>query len=218
MKKIIIIGGKGTPVVIAEQILNAVEKFGAKYELLGFAFDDESFGDEINGIPILDKTYNVYGKYKKFDDVFFIYSVYRSDVIEERIELRESFQIPIEKYVTFIHPLATVARSAQIGYGNIILANVVINPNVKMGNFNTFNSNSLVGHDSIIGDNNFIAGHCVIGSNLKIGNGNFFGLNSSSKNFIKINDYNIIGMAANLVKNVESKQILVGNPAKPLTK
>ena len=218
MKKIIIIGGKGTPVVIAEQILNAVEKFGAKYELLGFAFDDESFGDEINGIPILDKTYNVYGKYKKFDDVFFIYSLYRSDVIEERIELRECFQIHIEKYVTFIHPLATVARSAQIGYGNIILANVVINPNVKMGNFNIFNSNSLVGHDSIIGDNNFIAGHCVIGSNLKIGNGNFFGLNSSSKNFIKINDYNIIGMAANLVKNVESKQILVGNPAKPLTK
>lgn len=218
MKKIIIIGGKGTPVVIAEQILNAVEKFGAKYELLGFAFDDESFGDEINGIPILDKTYNVYGKYKKFDDVFFIYSLYRSDVIEERIKLRESFHIPLERYLTFIHPLATVARSAQIGYGNIILANVVINPNVKMGNFNTFNSNALVGHDTMMGDNNFIAGHCVIGSNLKIGNGNFFGLNSSIKNFIKIDDYNIIGMAANLVKDVASKQILIGNPAKPLSR
>lgn len=218
MKKIIIIGGKGTPVVIAEQILNAIEKFGAKYELLGFAFDDESFGNDINGIPILDKTYNVYGKYEKFDDVFFIYSLYRSDVIEERIKLRESFQIPIEKYVTFIHPLATVARSAQIGYGNIILANVVINPNVKMGNFNTFNSNSLVGHDTMMGDNNFIAGHSVIGSNLKIGNGNFFGLNSSSKNFINIDDYNIIGMAANLVKDVQSKQILIGNPAKPLSR
>jgi acetyltransferase EpsM len=218
MKKIIIIGGKGTPVVIAEQILNAVEKFGEKYELLGFAFDDESFGDEINGIPILDKTYNVYGKYKRFDDVFFIYSLYRSDVIEERIKLRESFQIPIQRYLTFIHPLATVARSAQIGYGNIILANVVINPNVKMGNFNTFNSNSLVGHDTMMGDNNFIAGHSVIGSNLKIGNGNFFGLNSSSKNFINIDDYNIIGMAANLVKDVQSKQILIGNPAKPLSR
>ena len=218
MKKIIIIGGKGTPVVIAEQILNAVDKYSIKFELLGFAFDDESFGDEINGIPILDKTYNVYDRYKQFEDVYFIFSLYRSDIIEERIKLRESFQIPIEKYVTFIHPLATVARSAQIGYGNIILANVVINPNVKMGNFNTFNSNSLVGHDTVMGDNNFVAGHSVIGSNLKIGNGNFFGLNSSSKNFIKIDDYNIIGMAANLVKDVQSKQIMIGNPANPLFK
>ena len=69
-----------------------------------------------------------------------------------------------------------------------------------------------------MGDNNFIAGHSVIGSNLKIGNGNFFGLNSSSKNFINIDDYNIIGMAANLVKDVQSKQILIGNPAKPLSR
>jgi acetyltransferase EpsM len=218
MKKIIIIGGKGTPVVIAEQILNAVEKYSVKFELLGFAFDDESFGNEINGIPILDKTYNVYDKYKKFEDVFYVYSLYRSDVIEERVKLRESLKIPIEKYVSFVHPLATVARSAQIGYGNIILANVVINPNVKIGNFNTFNSNSLVGHDTVMGDNNFVAGHSVIGSNLKIGNGNFFGLNSSSKNFIKIGDYNIIGMAANLVKDVQSRQIMIGNPARPLSK
>jgi sugar O-acyltransferase (sialic acid O-acetyltransferase NeuD family) len=215
MKKIIIIGGKGTPVVIAEQLLNAIEKYNAKYELLGFAFDDESFGDEINGLPILEKTYNVYQKYKKYSDVYFIFSLYRSDVIKERIKLRDSYKIPLERYINFIHPLATVARSASLGFGNIILANVVINPNVKMGNFNTINSNALIGHDTSLCDSNFFAGHSVIGSNLKIGSGNFFGLNCSVKNFVEINDYNIIGMAGNVVKDVGSNQILIGNPAKP---
>ncbi|MDG4949880.1 hypothetical protein NLM59_02995 [Weeksellaceae bacterium KMM 9724] len=216
MKKIIIIGGKGTPVVIAEQIQNAIDKFQMDLEILGFAFDDESFGKEINGYPILEKTYNVYEKYKDHKDVYFIFSLYRSDVIKERIALRNSYGIPLDRYINFIHPLATVAQSAKLGYGNIILANVVINPNVILGNFNTFNSNALVGHDTIMGNSNFLAGHSIIGSNLKIGNGNFFGLNSSSKNFVEIKDYNIIGMAANVVKDVESNQILIGNPAKPL--
>ena len=215
-KKIIIIGGKGTPVVIAEQMQDAIDKYNMNLEVLGFAFDDESFGNEINGYPILEKTYNVYEKYKTFEDVYFIFSLYRSDVIKERIALRDSFGIPLNRYLNFIHPLATVAKSAKLGHGNIILANVVINPNVVLGNFNTFNSNALVGHDSIMGNSNFVAGHSIIGSNLKIGNGNFFGLNSSSRNFIKINNFNIIGMAANVVKDVDSNQILIGNPAKPL--
>lgn len=217
MKKIIIIGGKGTPVVIAEQILDAVDKFNAKYEVLGFAFDDETFGDEINNIPILDKTYNIYSKYGKYKDVYFIFSLYRSDLIKERIALRESYNIPLERYTNFIHPLATLARSASMGHGNIVLANVVINPNVYMGHFNTLNSNTLIGHDTSLGNNNFFSGHAVIGSNVKISDGNFFGLNCSAKNYIKMGDYNIIGMAANVLKDVDSNSILIGNPAKSLS-
>ena len=214
MEKIVIIGGKGTPVVIAEQILNAIDKFDAKYELLGYAFDDESFGNEIHGLPILDKTYNIYSRYKQYKDVYFIFSIYRSDLIKERATLRDSYNIPLERYITFIHPLATVSRSATIGYGNIILANVVVNPGVKMGHYNTFNSNVLIGHDTTMGDSNFFAGHAVISSNLKIGDGNFYGLNCSVKNFIQMGNYNIIGMAANVLKNVDSGQTLIGNPAK----
>lgn len=213
MKKIIIIGGKGTAVVIAEQIQDAIDKYGADYELLGFAFDDPMFGSSISGFPILEKTYNVYEKYKKYDDVFYVFSLYRSDLIEERIKLRDSYQIPVQKYLTFIHPLATVSRSVRMGFGNIILANTVINPNVIMGNFNTINSTCLLGHDSMIGNSNFFAGHSVVGSNIKIGSGNFFGLNSSVRNFVEIEDYNIIGMAANVVKSINNNKIVIGNPA-----
>jgi acetyltransferase EpsM len=218
MKKIIIIGGKGTAIVIGEQIENAIDKFNADYELIGYAFDDESFGEAINGVPIVAKTYEVYNKYKDYNDVYFIYSLYRSDLIEERIRLRDSYGIPLEKFVNFIHPLATVLKSVKMGYGNIILANVVVNPNVKLGSFNTFNSNALIGHDTQMGNSNFFAGHSVVGSNIKIGNGNFFGLNCSIKNFVEINDFNLVGVAANIVKNVESHQILIGNPGKPIKK
>lgn len=216
MKKIIIIGGKGTAVVIAEQMIDSVLKFNLDLEVLGFAFDDESFGDEINGLPILSKTKEVYNKFNDRSDVYFVYSLYRSDKIEERIKLRESYGIPNERYINFIHPLATVSRSVEMGVGNIILAGTVLNSNVKLGHFNTFHSGVHVGHDTKIQNSNFFAAQTVIGSELIIGNGNFFGLNSAIKNFVKIGDYNIAGMASNVVKNVNSKKVLIGNPAKVL--
>ena len=201
--KIIIIGGKGTAVVIAEQILDAKENFNMNVDFLGFAFDDPSFGSEINGFPILGKSSEIFDKYKDDEDVKFIFQLYRPDLLKERIALKESLRIPKNRYYTFVHPSAFVSKSANIGVGSIILAHCVINCNVKIGEFNT---------------NNFIAGHTCIGSGLSVGFGNFFGLNSSYRNMIKIGDYNFFGMAANVVKEVSSSMFMLGNPAKSVKK
>ena len=45
---------KGNAVVIAEQIYST-SLVNKDVEFLGFAFDDETFGTEINGFPILAK-------------------------------------------------------------------------------------------------------------------------------------------------------------------
>lgn len=212
-EKVVIIGGKGTAVVVAEQIYDAAMRFKMDIEVLGFAFDDPTFSDGINGWPVLCGTKEAYSKYKDDENVKFVYQLYRHDLLQERIALRESFGIPHERYLSFVHPSAYVAKSAQLGYGNIILANSVINNNVQMGNFNTMNSSAMIGHDTIIGDNNFIAAHTCIGSSLKIGSGNFTGLNCSVRNYCTVGNYNIIGMASNVVKDVGNNQTLVGNPA-----
>ena len=218
MKKVVIIGGKGTAVVIAEQIFDSSQRFGTEIEVLGFAFDDPAYKNGINGWPVLCGTKEAYAKFKDEPDVFFVFALYRSDILKERIALRDSLNIPKERFLSFIHPSAYVARSAKLGKGCIILANCAINNNVSMGDFNTMNTNSLIGHDTVIGNNNFIAAHTCIGSGLQIGNGNFSGLNCSIRNFVKMGDYNLIGMASNVIKDVENNTILVGNPAKPLHK
>lgn len=217
-EKVVIIGGKGTAVVIAEQIYDAHVRFNRDIEVLGFAFDDPAFRDGINGWPVLCGTRDAYDMFKEEENVKFVFALYRSDVLKERVALRESLNIPMERFLSFVHPTAYIAKSAQLGYGNIILANCAINNNVIMGNFNTMNTNSLIGHDTYIGNNNFIAAHTCIGSGLKIGNGNFTGLNCSIKNFVEIGDYNLIGMASNVVKDLTDGHVMIGNPAKPLVK
>lgn len=214
MEKIIIIGGVGTAIVIADQIYDAQKRFGQKIEVIGLALDDLSGGNEISGYPILCPINQLFDKYKKYDDVKFIYSLYRPDIMKERTKLLYDLQIPDEKFTNFIHPTVMVARSAIIGHGNVFLANVVINCNAIIGNYNTVNSGTLLGHDIKIGNNNYFAGQVCVGSGLTIGNQNFIGLNTSIRNGIKIGDNNIVGMSSNLTKDVNNENVLFGNPAK----
>ncbi|SEJ29115.1 sugar O-acyltransferase, sialic acid O-acetyltransferase NeuD family [Myroides marinus] len=213
MDKFVIIGGKGSAIVVAEHIYDAQVK-GANVEMLGFAFDDESFGDEIAGFPILCKTYEVFEKYKNDSDVKFIFQLFRPDLMKERIELLLSYGIPLERFGSFIHPSAIVSRSAKIGYGTVVLANSVVNSQSILGNFCTLHSNVLIGHDTTIDDYTFIAAHNVIGSSTKIGKANFFGLNSSINNYITIGDYCFVAMASNVIKSIDNETKVKGNPAK----
>lgn len=214
MEKVIIIGGKGTAIVTAEQIYDAQIKHKTNVEFLGFAFDDLSNGNEINEFPILCSTNEVYKKYKDFQDVKFIFQMYRPDLLKERIKLKNSYNIPEERFATFIHPTCTIARSAVIGLGTVIMANTVVNPNANIGKFCTIQSNVTIGHDSKMGVYNFIATQSIVG-NIVMGDRNFMGINSCTNNFITIGDDCFIGMASNVVKSVPSNIKVYGNPAKP---
>lgn len=211
--KIVLIGGRGTAIVVADQMYDAHQRFGVDIEVLGLALDDLSGGDSISGYPILCSIKEVYGKYEKYNDVKFVYQLYRPDVMRERTQILTDLNIPAEKFCNFIHPSVMLAKSAKIGYGNVLLANVVVNCNAVIGNFNTVNSGTLLGHDITIGNNNYFAGQVCVGSGLSIGNENFIGLNTSIRNGITIGNNNIVGMSSNITKSVEDSCVLYGNPA-----
>lgn len=214
MQKIIIIGGRGSALVLAEQIFDAKSRFNEDIDLLGFAFDDLSNGNEINGFPILAGTNEIYEKYKDDNEVKFIFQLYRPDLLNERIALKDSYKIPDHRYATFIHPSCLISRSATIGVGTVIMANTVVNPNAIIGKFCTIQSNVTIGHDSVMGDYNFVATQSTVG-NIVMGSRNFMGINSCTNNFITIGDNCFIGMASNVVKSVPTETKVFGNPAKP---
>lgn len=211
--KIVIIGGKGTSMVIADQIYDAKIRYGTDIEVIGLALDDRSMGDSICGYPILCDIKDVYKKYEPYNDVKLIYALHRPDRIRERTQLLYDLCIPVEKFCNFIHPSVMLAHTAKIGYGNVILANSVVNHGVIIGNFNTINTGTLIGHDTIIGNNNFFAGHVVTSSAITIGNMNFIGLNSAIHR--SVGNGNLIGQCSNAIKEIGDDLTLFGNPAKP---
>lgn len=211
--KIVIIGGQGTAIVIADQIYDAHVRYGMDVEVIGLALDDHTMGNEISGYPILCGIREVYDKFKDDDDVKFIYSLWRSDKIRERSQQLYDLNVPSEKWCNFIHPSALVARSVKMGYGNVILANCVINANTVIGNFNTINSGTLLGHDITVGNNNFFAAQVTVGSMLEIGDMNFIGLNSSIKTGVKLGEAILVGQASNITHSYDHDETVFGNPA-----
>lgn len=214
MNKIIIIGGKGAAINLGDHIIHAINNFGAKYDLIGYCIDDESLGDQINGIQIICKLNELNAKFGRFKDVKYFFALYKPLFMEERVSLFQDMQLPIEKFINFIHPSAYIASSSVIGVGNVFLSNVVINSNARLGNFNTFNGNSLFGHDSRIGNHNIFAASSTISSEVIIGDGNFIGINASVVDSVIIGDYNTIGMSSSVLNDIDSRKTVVGSPAR----
>jgi len=212
--KVIIIGGKGTAVNIAEQIIDAAKNFESKVEFLGYSIDDESLGDSINGYPILCKTKELRDKYNHQSDVKFIFALYKPEKLKERTALLSSYGIEASKFTNFVHPSVYLSGAIKTGTGNVILSNSSVHYGVEIGNYNIINSNTVIEHETKLGSTNFIAASVCIGAKVNIGNGCFIGLNSTIKENVTISDYSFVGMASNVLQDVGEGQTVFGNPAR----
>lgn len=212
MDKVIIIGGKSSATLIADNLYDAQTKYNVQVECLGFAYDDLGVGEDINGFPVISNTIDLFKKFKKYSDIKFIYQSYDIKDMIKAIRVKDSFNIPEERYYTFVHPSCMVARSALIGVGTLILAHCVVNPKAIVGKFNSIMSGVTIGHDAVMGDYNLVATQSII-ANVKMGSRNFIGINTTTNNKINIGDDCMIGMHSNVVKDVPSGTKCFGNPA-----
>jgi sugar O-acyltransferase (sialic acid O-acetyltransferase NeuD family) len=213
MEKVVIIGGKSSATLIADNIYDANRKYNLPVEVLGFAYNEVPIGDEINGFPVVCKIEEAYEKYKKTKEVKFVYQMYDITNMQKAIAHKDNLNIPLDRYFTFVHPSTMLARSASVGEGTLIMAHCVINPKAKVGQFNSIMSHVTIGHDAQVGHYNLIATHAII-SNLKMGDRNFIGINASTNNKISIGNDCMVGMCSNLTKSIGSNIICYGNPAK----
>lgn len=213
MTKIIVIGGKGTAVCIGEQIVHAQKNFSAPVEFLGWAIDDPTLGDSINGYPVLCKTRELVTRFPQ-PDVKFIFALYKPDKMRERVQLLKQLELEPSRMATFVHPLAVVLASARIGSGTVVLSHTTIHSNVTIGACAILCPHVTLEHDTQLGDCNFVAAGACIGSHVRIGNGTFVGLNSTVREGVTLGDFAFVGMGANVLQSVKADELVYGNPAR----
>jgi len=143
MKKILLIGGGGH----CKSVIDVIEQQGL-FEIEGIIDKPELLESEVLGYPVIgnDSDLVEYSKIYKYA----LITVGQIKSPNLRIKL---FNLALEsgyKLPTIISPRSYVSKHAVVGKGSVIMHDVLINANAKIGDNCIINSKALIEHDSII--------------------------------------------------------------------
>lgn len=211
-RKVAILGGVGNATVVAAAIEHARRMGATDLEVAGFLNDREPIGKTLDLFPVIGRVEDA----RRFLDegYWFINTILRIDGNRERIAMFEALDLPADRLATFVHPMAYVAPSVQLGPGCIIMPNVSMSPATRLGRGCLMMAGAMMGHDNVVGDFCHIAAQAAVGSYLRIGKGVHIGLNATIHEGFTIGDYATLGMGSVLKHDIDEGEIWAGNPAR----
>jgi len=180
-----------------------------EFELIGFIDDDKNKKSENHCLfsrDILSQDLDLYLLAVPGSPASFL----------QRESVIQSLGVDEKRFVSVIHPSASIGKAAQIGYNCLVMAGVVITSNAVLRNHVCILPNSVVHHDSVVGDFTLIGSNVVIAGGSRIGRNCYIGSGTNIINGIAIGDFSLIGMGSNVIKNVSDNAKMVGNPARNL--
>ncbi len=133
-----------------------------------------------------------------------------------RKRLYEKVKMYDFELVNLIHPSAIVSESVTIDFGVVIMPNVVVNANTKIGKCVILNSSSVVEHENIIEDFVHISPCVSIAGNVKVKCNTHIGIGSSIIQNIRVGKNCIIGAGSIVINNVDDNKLAYGNPCKTI--
>lgn len=210
MENLIIVGASGHAKVIAD----IVEKEG-KYHLVGFI--DEKLEGKALGYPILGAEKDLPHLMEKRHITALVVGV-GDNHIREKAATRLRANFPTLNFPAIVHPNASLGKEVQLGAGTVVMAQAVVNPCSKVGEFCIINTNASLDHDCTLGDFASLAPGATIGGNCIIGKKSAIGIGASLLHGIHIGEESVIGAAALVNADIPAYSVAYGVPAKIIRK
>ncbi len=199
---LLIIGAGGHGKVVAD----IAEKMGC-YQSIIFADADETISSCM-GYEVLREQDLEDNFLRKRDIIVAVgNSVTREKICKEMLE--KGFFLP-----TLIHPDATVARTASIGIGSVVMAQAVINADAAIGCSCIINTASSIDHDCRVGDYCHVSVGAHLAGTVTIGAHTWIGIGACVNNNLMICDRCMIGAGAVVINNIVTPGTYVGVPAR----
>lgn len=122
------------------------------------------------------------------------------------------------KLATVIHPSAIVSQFSEIGLGSVVIGGAVINVGCKLGRGCIVNTGATIDHDCVLGEGVHICPGSHLAGNVRVGSRTWFGIGAVAKQGVSIGADVTVGAGAVVIKSVLDGVIVVGNPARPLSR
>ena len=192
-------------------IIDIVEKQD-KFHIIGMTDCKKKKGDVVYGYPIVgDINVLEQAEYAQINEgIVAIGDNWTREQLVSRIsKIRPGF-----RFITAIHPSATIARGVEIGEGSVLMAGVIVNSDTFIGNHSIINTKSSVGHDCKISDYVTIGPGVTIGGEVRINTFTAISLGASIIHDIGVGANTVVGAGAVVVGNIGDGLVVCGVPAK----
>lgn len=207
-----------TPVVIlgasgnALDILAILDALGPPWAAAGVLDDRREGESHLGDLPIIGNLSDA----RKLADVLFVNGVASERTYRRKLEIIAKTGLGAERFVTLIHPSATVSRRAVIGRGCCIGAGCAISAQIEVGAHTWIGNGSVIGHDCVIGEGATIAPSATLAGGVRLGAQAYVGSGALIRPDVTVGAGALIGMGAVVLNDVSAGAVVVGNPARPL--
>jgi sugar O-acyltransferase (sialic acid O-acetyltransferase NeuD family) len=113
----------------------------------------------------------------------------------------------------FVHPTASVAPSAKVGRGTVVMPLAVINNSAAIGDAVIVNSGAIVEHDCFVGDAAHISPGAVLAGGARVGARAWIGAGAVVIQGVKVGDDVVVGAGAVVIRDVPDGVTVAGVPA-----
>lgn len=122
------------------------------------------------------------------------------------------------RFITLIHPAATVGSGNRIGEGCVLSPGAVVTTNVTLGDFVGLDLHASVSHDSVVGDGSTLSPHSAVLGRGVLGRGVLLGGHACILPGANVGDFAVVGAGGVVVRNVEPHTTVAGVPARLVSK
>lgn len=114
----------------------------------------------------------------------------------------------------FISPGANCWNDTIKGVNIMVFDNAFVGLGCELKDGVIISEGTTLSHDVVIEPYCFFSDEVTVGGHARIGRNSFLGLNTTIKSNLKLGTHNIVGCAANVLKDTEDYCVVVGNPAR----
>ncbi|WP_315914167.1 acetyltransferase [Arthrobacter sp. lap29] len=208
MGQLILVAASG----LAREVLVSLQAAG-KDQVVGFLDDDPALAGTLQGgVPVLGPL----AEAGKYPDVRFVICAGKGAIRERIANQLADLGVGAGRFATVIAATATVPGGTAVGEGSILLANVVLTADVRVGRHVVIMPQVTLTHDCELEDFATLTAGVSLGGGVRIGRGAYLGMNSSVRERRTIGAGATVGMGAAVVNDVPSGETWVGVPARPL--
>ena len=209
MSDLFIIGAGGTSREIIDVVEN-INRDGHRWNICGILDDDPSkLGQTINDVPVIGPV-----SLSTEKKGLFIIGIASFKNRWVRKQIVERLALEPKRYASLIHPSAQVSRWSQIGSGTVIQRNVIVGPQVHIGNHVVVSSMTFIGHDTNIADFVTMAPQVCLSGSVQVGECAYLGAGARVRDSVTIGVGALVGIGSVVLSTVETSSTVFGNPAR----